>query len=114
MKRIALAALTSVALVGGLSGCTNEEIARDAITRYFPSSQVEKAMDVAKCESGYDPKAVSPDGANHVLFQINTVHKPMVRRMGYSWNPDIYDPYINTKVAKRLWNESGWQPWTCA
>jgi len=109
-----LAAVCSFGLVVGLSGCTNEEIARDAITQYFPKSEVEKAMDVAKCESGYDPKAVSPDGANHGLFQINTVHKPLVRRMGYQWNPDIYDPYVNTHVARRLWKESGWQPWSCA
>jgi hypothetical protein len=34
--------------------------------------------------------------------------------MGYSWDPQIYDPYINGKVARALWDESGWQPWTCA
>ena len=113
MRRTLLAALCSIGLVAGLAGCTDEEIARDAITKYFPQRQVEKAMDVAECESNYDPEAVSPDGKNHGLFQINNVHRPLVRSMGYRWR-QIYDPYVNTHVARRLWNESRWRPWTCA
>ncbi len=114
MKRTMLALVCSIGLVGGLTGCDDESIALDAVKQNFPSSQHAKAMDVIECESNFDPEAISPGGGNHGLFQINNVHKTMVANMGYSWNPDIYDPYINAKVARVLWNESGWQPWTCA
>ena len=32
--------------------------------------------------------------------------------MGYQWR-EIYDPKVNTHVARRLWNEGGWNPWSC-
>ncbi len=81
----------------------------DAIRRYFPE-QYDKAVRVATCESGLDPRAVSPGGGNHGLFQINTVHRSRVASMGYSWS-DIYDPYVNSRVARTIYNESGWAPW---
>jgi len=81
----------------------------DAIRRHFPA-EYEKAVRVATCESGLDPRAVSSGGGNHGLFQINNVHRGRVASMGYSWS-DIYDPYVNARVARTIYNESGWSPW---
>lgn len=83
----------------------------DAIATYF-GDMYSKALSVARCESTLNPNAVSPGGGNHGLFQINTVHRGLVASMGYSWS-QIYDPYVNSAVARRIYDESGWSPWAC-
>jgi len=115
VKRILLGALVVLGLVLSLTGCDARSMSRDAIRQNFPQSQHEKAYRVAECESGMNPRAVSPGGGNWGLFQINTVHKPMVRSMGYDWDSQIRDPYVNSKVARRIWNDAGgsWRPWAC-
>ncbi|HXH58578.1 transglycosylase SLT domain-containing protein [Iamia sp.] len=114
MKRILLPVLCIVGLAVGASACTPEDLSKDAIRQNFPSSQHDKATRVADCESSLNPEAVSPGGGNWGLFQINTVHKPMVERMGYSWE-QITDPYVNAKVARRIFADAGdtWGPWAC-
>jgi hypothetical protein len=113
VKRILLSAVCVAGLVLGLSACNPQETSKDAIRQYFPESQ-EKAIAVADCESGLNPKAVSPGGTNVGLFQINTVHKPTVQQMGYSWD-QMTDPYVNSKVARKIYRDSGnsWRPWGC-
>lgn len=113
MKRILLSAVCVAGLVLGLSACNPQEQSKDAIRQHFPAAQHDRAIAIAQCESGLNPKAVSPGGGNWGLFQINTVHKPMVQKMGYSWD-QITDPYVNSKVARTLYNQSGWSPWSCA
>jgi hypothetical protein len=83
----------------------------DAIATYF-GDMYSKALSVARCESSLNPYAVSSGGGNHGLFQINTVHRSLVASMGYSWS-QIYDPYVNSAVARHIYNESGWSPWAC-
>ncbi len=117
MKRIALSLVVALGLVIGLSACDESADVQTAIEQSFPGSLTAKATRVADCESGLNPKAVSPGGANHGLFQINSVHKATVQQMGYSWD-QIYDPYVNSQVAKRLYDEAarrgnGWSPWGC-
>lgn len=85
--------------------------AEDAIAAYF-GDVYDKAVRVARCESGLDPGAVSPGGGNWGLFQINTVHRGMVESMGYSWD-QILDPYVNADVARHIYDSSGWGPWGC-
>mgnify|MGYP001388050227 CR=1 FL=1 len=60
-----------------------------------------EALAVARCESGLDPNAVSPDGANIGVFQINVVHG--------------YYPGLIANVAKayEIWRDQGWAPWSC-
>jgi hypothetical protein len=84
----------------------------DAIRLYF-SNNAPAAMKVAKCESGLNPRAVSPGGGNHGLFQINNVHaKAFVTVTGRPWS-DRYDPYANSQYASWLFFHSGWGPWAC-
>ena len=112
MKHMFLSALVALTLLTGLSSCaTSGDPVRDAIAREFPE-QYAKAERVARCESGLRANAVSPGGGNWGLFQINTAHRRLVASMGYSWD-QILDPYVNAKVARRLYNESGWRPWSC-
>jgi len=52
-----------------------------------------------------NPLAVSPDGRNYGLFQINLVH-------GYA-PQDLLDPAFNVRVAYALYQDQGWAPWAC-
>ena len=75
--------------------------------------EAEAATRVASCESGMNPGAVSPGGGNHGLFQINNVHRGSFEAVtGQPWAA-VYDAQWNTKFAKHLYDQSGWQPWTC-
>jgi hypothetical protein len=71
------------------------------------------ALAVARCESGLNPAAVSPGGANLGLFQVNTVHRGRWEAMGYS-QADMLTAGPNIAVARSLWAEQGWGPWSCA
>lgn len=117
MKRTLLIFLCLAGVALATTACTPRARSVDAIQRNFPADQQDKAKRVAQCESGMNPEAVSPGGGNWGLFQINTVHKPMVARMGYSWS-QITDPYVNAKVARVIYDDAarrgwGWNPWGC-
>ncbi len=72
----------------------------------------EQAIGVARCESGLNPGAISRGGGNWGLFQINTVHRERVARMGYQWE-DLLEPKVNSLVAWSIFKEQGWSPWGC-
>jgi hypothetical protein len=114
VKRFALSLVLVAGLVLGFTACDEPTQVQVAIQQSFPGSLQAKAVRVAKCESGLNPRAVSPGGGNHGLFQINNVHKGRVQSMGYSWS-QIYDPFVNAKVARAIFDASGgsWQPWGC-
>jgi hypothetical protein len=108
--RLLYVALMALGLVG-LAACHNSNPAIDAIEHEF-GPVANQAIAIAQCESNLNPGAISPGGGNWGLFQINTIHKPWVESMGYSWN-QMLDPYVNTHIAKMLYDQSGWGPWTC-
>ena len=83
----------------------------EAIYTFFPDVY-DQAIHVASCESGMNPGAISGGGGNWGLFQINTVHRNRVAAMGYSWD-QLLDPYVNSHVARSIYDESGWRPWAC-
>jgi soluble lytic murein transglycosylase-like protein len=65
---------------------------------------------IMKCESGFTPGAVSPDGANHGLMQVNNVH---LWRVGGDVNA-LYDPATNIRVAYAIYQDAGgFGPWSC-
>jgi len=57
------------------------------------------------CESGGNPNAISPDGENIGLMQINLIH-------GYSAEY-LLVPENNVAVAYEIWLDQGWLPWAC-
>jgi hypothetical protein len=83
------------------------------IRQTFPETP-DKAVRVARCESTLDPGAVSPDGANWGLMQINVVHKGLAASMGYSW-AQMLQARPNLAVARAVYDRAGgWGPWSCA
>jgi fused signal recognition particle receptor len=97
-------AATSTAPAGSV-----EEI----IHRWFGASGA-KAVQVARCESGLNPGAVSAGGGNHGLFQINNVHRGTFESVtGQPWSA-VYSAEANTRFAHWLWSQQGWGPWACA
>ena len=99
------------------AACTPQQIAEDAVAKYFTSAQAPCADKIVARESNYNASAVSADGLNIGLFQINKVHLAWITATyGYSW-ADLKDPYNNSRVAKGLSNAAQsayhdpWQPW---
>jgi hypothetical protein len=90
-----------------------------AIAAAFGSGDLgHQAQRVAACESKLNPSAVSPTN-DHGLFQINrpTWDKPHAwdgwqQQTGTSWSA-VYDPYVNARFARQLYDRSGWGPWAC-
>ena len=83
----------------------------DAIRAAFGPAG-EKAVAVAKCESGLRPGA--RNGPHAGLFQVNTaIHAARIKRMGYTV-AQMFQAGPNIAVARALYAESGWRPWTCA
>lgn len=108
MKRLALI-LTAL----GLTACTPHQ----AIDTIFPD-EAATAHRVAKCESNYNPNAVSPTN-DHGLFQINAMwnkpghHDPVADWIGRNWHRR-YDPVVNTIMARKIRDAYGWGMWACA
>jgi hypothetical protein len=82
------------------------------ITEVFGPADGPAAIRVAHCESRLNPKAISRGGGNWGLFQLNTVHRKRVESMGYKWE-DVLDPWVNARIAKQMFDGSGWRPWAC-
>jgi hypothetical protein len=81
------------------------------ITEIF-GGNARSAIGVARCESHLNPGAISRNGANWGLFQINKAHRGRVAAMGYQWE-DLLDARVNALVAKSIFDEQGWRPWAC-
>ena len=82
---------------------------RPLVAGQFPPEQVENALCVIRSESGGNPSARNPRSTASGLFQI----------MASIWAPhfgltydDLYSPEINTYVAARIYEKSGWRPWS--
>lgn len=76
---------------------------------YWPASEAQHALDVARCESGLWTGAHATVGEDsRGLWQINVNAWPAYG----DWN--LYDPQINAYFAATIWRALGWEPWTCA
>lgn len=86
--------------------------AESAIAQWFPDNY-QSAVNVAQCESGMDPGAVSRGGGNWGLFQINTVHRDSFESVtGQPWS-QVLNANYNAQFAAWLFTQSGWGPWSC-
>ncbi|MDH5372863.1 MAG: transglycosylase family protein [Acidimicrobiia bacterium] len=93
------------------SGPLTESQMRDLAVRFFPAEEVEKAVLVAKCESGFNPNAYNPAGPYGGLFQhLESAWAARATAAGYP-GASIFDPEANTAAAHLVWSSSGWGPW---
>lgn len=74
---------------------------------------MERALAVARCESGFNPDAYNSknkDGTTDGgVFQINSSHDKRMKALGLDkWNPED-----NVAFARMLYEENGWTPWVC-
>lgn len=87
---------------------------RSLVARYFPWWEVDDALRVMRCESGYDPNARNKYSGASGLFQ----HMPRYwadRSSRAGWGGySIFDPEANVAVAAWLWGQTGtWSHWAC-
>lgn len=69
----------------------------------------EKALAIAKCESGFNPEAVGVNKNHSVdrgVFQLNTIHLKIT-------NSCAFDARCNIDQAYELFKRRGWSPWVC-
>jgi len=78
------------------------------IARYAGAAGLDPSfmVDVARCESGLNPNAVSKT-KDYGLFQINQVHFKEVKSMGL----DVFDPIDNIQYAIHLLKTGGQRHW---
>lgn len=94
----------------------------ETIARAFPAAEVQRAVAVARCESGLRPDVVAGpnfDGSyDHGLFQFNDAGtlQGLLRTTGRDPGnlEPAYDPEWSAVAARMLWQRRGWQPWVCA
>lgn len=68
------------------------------------------ALRVARCESRFDPQAFYA-GAVGVFQIMASAHDWRVKKVE---GRDLTDARTNIRVARHLFEEQGWRPWTCA
>lgn len=82
---------------------------RPLVAMHFPAEEVDRALCIIDHESNGDPGADNPRSTARGLFQI----------LGSLWAPhygvtraDLYDPVINTRLARDIWDNYGWGAWS--
>lgn len=87
----------------------------------FPQSEWSRAERVAGCESGMRSVSSKPNRngtVDHGVFQLNDggTLQGLLRSLGEDpANVSLaLDPEWNVRAAHVLWQQRGWQPWTCS
>lgn len=93
-----------------------ERVAAKAAAKYFPAGQVAMATAIAGAESSWNPTAVNKAAkGNYGLWQINSVHKSLLKSRDWS------DPTDNAWMAYQVWDaadgttgnrQGSWKPWS--
>lgn len=66
---------------------------------------VREALVIARCESGFNPNALNPNGEYSVgVFQINLKYHPLTLE-------EARNPFRNINYAMDLYLKEGWWPW---
>jgi hypothetical protein len=94
----------------------SEAEVRALVAAYFPASEVDKAVLVAKCESGWDAYVTGGAGGKYVgLFQhAGWVWDSRAAAAGQAGKP-WWDPEANIAVAAWLLDGDNWWHWsTCS
>lgn len=83
-------------------------------SRYFLDEDVVRALRLAWCLSGFDPRAIDPLTGRMGLFQHDPAFWPDHAQLAGFRGYEPFDPVANTAVAAYLVYEGeGWQTWDC-
>ena len=83
------------------------------IREVWPADSVEKAIEVARLESGYRNWAYN-GSCCYGVFQIHyQAQKRRLTARGVGLQ-GLYDPRVNISVALEIFLEQGWSPWSVA
>ena len=70
---------------------------------------------IAQCESGGNPRAVSPNGLYRGLYQISASTWAAYGGTSYAARPDLASPSQQLAVAQKIQLGQGWNAWpTCS
>jgi hypothetical protein len=115
MRRVVAAiAIATLGLLGAACAPSSGDAPPDvyaAIDKAFgPYGVTDKAVRVARCESGLNPMAGYPDAYYKGLFQLGP-HVVAINHYGGNW----FDAYQNAAAARDLYVSRGdWSAWpTC-
>lgn len=82
---------------------SDSAIAQLAVNAGFKGSDIPTAVAVALAESGGNPDAKNPSGAEGLWQVMWALH-------GFSGN--AFDPQTNANAAHTVWSQQGWAAWT--
>lgn len=100
----------AITVVAAQDQKTVRQMIRSLAIRY--RLDVAKAISVAECESGLNPKASNPPYAG--VYQHSTRFWPK-RAASYGHEGEsVFDAYANVDVALQMARASGWGAWGCA
>ena len=76
------------------------------------TGQTERALAIARRESGLRCDADNPTSSAAGLFQTIGLHRPRAARLGLTWE-EIAGPdcLADVLLAHDMWRDSGWAPW---
>lgn len=86
----------------------NTEGWRGLVAAHFPANAVDNMLCIMWYESQGNPTADNPRSTARGLFQVL---RSWPLKFGYSY-ADLYDPTINTIVARKVWDLQGYGAWT--
>jgi hypothetical protein len=89
-----------------------KRLIRCAARRWTVPGGPQKALDVAECESNFDPRAYG--GGNGGVFQQRLSYWPARARMFGFPGMSVYNGRANVIVSVRMAHGAGWSAWTCA
>lgn len=100
-----------------MANLSRAEIASHAKAAGFSGNDVNIAVAVALAESGGNPRAhnSTPPDNSYGLWQINmlgAMGPERRKRFGLTSNEQLFDPAINAKAARGIWQSQGWNGWT--
>jgi hypothetical protein len=102
----------SNATLAGLS--SKQADALVVIYEAFGKKHFTNAVRIAYCESKLNPKAINRANRNGTtdrgLFQLND--GGTMQRLGVKAQ-QAFDPTVNARAARVLFEDRGWQPWSC-
>ena len=75
---------------------------------------VTKSLSVAKCESGFDPKAYNPAGPWAGVYQQDTDYWPQRSKKFGHPGASVFNAYANVDVSLKMARSMGWHHWACA